>query len=197
MLRYLRDADLLHKVSHITSVSGGSIAAAHLVLNWQRYNGSDQEYDEAAAELLDFVRMDVRNRVVRRFPLAAVANGLRWTLGQGRLRRLTRPGLLEAHYEAFLYGDKCLYELPATPQLHMLATNINEGCLCSFTRSGILAQRRVPGGRARFELVPGSMTTISMAVYGVVGIPRFLSTATADSPRCRRRRESVSTSPVY
>ena len=147
--------------------------AAHLVLNWQRYTGSEQDYDEAAAELLDFVRLDVRNRVVRRFPLAVVANGLRRIVGQRRSRRLTRPGLLEAHYEKFLYGDKCLYELPVTPQLHMLATNINEGCLCSFTRSGILAQRRIPGGGTRFELVPRAMATISMAVTASSAFPGF------------------------
>ena len=76
VVRYLRDSHLLNQVSHITSVSGGSIMAAHLVLNWQRYTGSERDYDEAAAELLDFVRLDVRNRVVRRFPLAVVANGL-------------------------------------------------------------------------------------------------------------------------
>ena len=173
VMRYLRDAQLLSKVSHITSVSGGSIVAAHLVLNWQRYNGSEDEFDEASAELIDFVRLDVRNRVVRRFPLAVVANGLRCIVGQGRSRRLTRPGLLEAHYERFLYGDKCLYELPVAPQLHMLATNINEGCLSSFTRSGILVQRRIPGGGARFELVPRAMATISMAVTASSAFPGF------------------------
>jgi predicted acylesterase/phospholipase RssA len=137
-LRFLRDAGILPRVSHITSVSGGSIMAAHLVLNWQRYTGSEQDYDEAASELLDFIRMDVRNRIVRRFPLTFAANGLRWLVGRGRARHLTRPGLLEANYKEFLFGDKCLYELPAVPQLHMLATNLDEGCLCSFTRSGIL-----------------------------------------------------------
>ena len=49
-LRFLRDAGILPRVSHITSVSGGSIMAAHLVLNWQRYAGSEQDYDEAAGE---------------------------------------------------------------------------------------------------------------------------------------------------
>ena len=173
VVRYLRDAQLLNQVSHITSVSGGSIMAAHLVLNWQRYNGSEEDYDEAAAELIDFVRLDVRNRVVRRFPLAVVANSLRWIVGKGRSRRLTRPGLLEAHYEKFLYGDKCLYELPVAPQLHILGTNLNEGCLCSFTRSGILAQRRIPGGGTRFELVPRAMATISMAVTASSAFPGF------------------------
>ena len=56
-------------MTHITSVSGGSIFAAHLVLNWDRYNGSTNDFDVAASELLHFISMDVRNRITRRFPL--------------------------------------------------------------------------------------------------------------------------------
>ncbi len=39
------------------------------MLNWGRYNGSPSEFDAVATELLDFVRLDVRNRITRRFPL--------------------------------------------------------------------------------------------------------------------------------
>src|SRR4029077_11826006 len=69
LVRFLRDASILPRVTHITSVSGGSILAAHLVLNWDRYNGSPNDFDPAAADLLAFVRLDVRNRITRRFPL--------------------------------------------------------------------------------------------------------------------------------
>ena len=37
-------------VSHITSVSGGSVLAAHLALNWDRYCGSEEEFDAAAKD---------------------------------------------------------------------------------------------------------------------------------------------------
>src|SRR5438270_12039665 len=70
LVRFLRDAGLLSRVSHITSVSGGSVLAAHLALNWDRYNGSPNEFDAAAAELLAFIRLDIRNRIVRRYLLA-------------------------------------------------------------------------------------------------------------------------------
>ena len=63
LIRFLRDAGILPQVTHITSVSGGSIIAAHLVLNWDRYNGSPTEFEAAACELLSFVRLDVRNRI--------------------------------------------------------------------------------------------------------------------------------------
>src|SRR5438270_9211382 len=103
LVRFLRDAGILPQVTHITSVSGGSILAAHLVLNWDRYNGSASEFDAAAAELLSFVRLDVRNRITRRFPLALP---LRWARGLLRRsnRKLTRTGLLEYHYQKYLYG---------------------------------------------------------------------------------------------
>src|SRR6187549_1061041 len=73
LVRFLRDAGILPKVTHITSVSGGSIFAAHLVLNWARYNGTDKAFDAASAELLNFVRLDVRNRIVRRYALGLAA----------------------------------------------------------------------------------------------------------------------------
>ena len=83
LVRFLRDAGILSQVSHITSVSGGSILAAHLVLNWDRYNGSANEFDAAASEFLSFVRLDVRNRIIRRFPLALPLRWPRWLLGLG------------------------------------------------------------------------------------------------------------------
>src|SRR5258708_16734590 len=69
LVRFLRDSGILPQVTHITSVSGGSIMAAHLALNWNLYTGSTEEFDQAASLLLDFIRLDVRNCILRRFPL--------------------------------------------------------------------------------------------------------------------------------
>src|SRR5262249_4522121 len=144
LVRFLRDAGTLSQVSHITSVSGGSIFAAHLVLNWDRYNGSPSEFDAVASEFLSFVRLDVRNRILRRSPLALPLRWSRRLLGRSN-RRLTRTGLLEYHYEKYLYGDISLFELPENPALHLLATNLSEGCLCSFNRNGLLMVHRQSG----------------------------------------------------
>ncbi|HEY2342964.1 MAG TPA: patatin-like phospholipase family protein, partial [Chthoniobacteraceae bacterium] len=141
LIRFLRDAGLLGQVSHITSVSGGSIIAAHLVLNWQRYTGSESDFDEAAKELIAFTQLDVRNRILRRFPLAALLAMARRLFGRSS-RKLTRAGLLEDHYQKLLYGDVSLFELPKSPKLHLLTTNLSEGCLCSFNREGLLIARR-------------------------------------------------------
>ena len=65
VVRFLREVDRLRDVSHITSVSGGSILAAHMVLNWERYTGTEEEFRAAAGEVVNFVRWDLRGRVIR------------------------------------------------------------------------------------------------------------------------------------
>src|SRR6267142_1243421 len=109
LVRFLYDAGILPQVSHITAVSGGSIIAAHLGLNWGRYTGSASEFDAAAAELLAFVRLDVRNRILRRYPLGFSVRWARRLLGRSN-RRFTLTGLLEYHYEQFLFGDTSLFQ---------------------------------------------------------------------------------------
>jgi predicted acylesterase/phospholipase RssA len=172
LIRFLRDAGLLSQVSHITSVSGGSIFAAHLLLNWNRYNGSPSEFEAAASELLSFIRLDIRNRIVRRFVLNMPRCWLRRLLGRS-CRQLTRPGLLEYHYERFLYGDTSLFELPEKPQLHILATNLSEGALCSFHRNGLLMVRRQAGNGFRIDRTHIGLATVAMAVAASSAFPGF------------------------
>ena len=74
IIRFLHDAGMLRDITHITAVSGGSILAAHLVLNWEHYNGSDDDFNKVSQEILDFVRLDVPDRIVRRFPFMSLAS---------------------------------------------------------------------------------------------------------------------------
>ena len=172
LIRFLRDAGILPQVSHITSVSGGSIFSAHLALNWNRYNGSADEFAEAAAEFLAFVRLDVRSRILRRFPLTVPLRWARRLMGKSN-RKLSRTGLLEYHYEKHLYGDVSLFELPVRPQLHLLTTNLSEGCLCSFNRDGLLMVRREPGHAFRMERIHTGLATVPMAVTASSAFPGF------------------------
>jgi predicted acylesterase/phospholipase RssA len=172
LVRFLRDAGILPQVTHITAVSGGSIFAAHLGLNWDRYNGSPSEFAAAAAELLAFVRLDVRNRIVRRYPLGFALRGPRRLAGLSN-RRLSRAGLLEYHYERYLYGDTSLFQLPQQPSLHLLATNLSEGRLCSFNRNGLWMIRREAGHGFRIDQVPISLATVPMAVAASSAFPGF------------------------
>lgn len=171
VLRFLRDAGILHQVTHITSVSGGSIMAAHLVLNWHQYTGSPKDFDQAAAKLLDFIRRDVRNRIVRRYPLGLLLLGPRRLLGLSN-RQLSRTGWLENQYETLLYGDKSLFELPERPLLHILTTNLSEGCLCSFNRDGLWKMVE-KAGREQIERQRVGLMTVAMAVTASSAFPGF------------------------
>lgn len=174
VVRYLRDANLLDSVSHITSVSGGSVLAAHLTLNWDRYCGDADDFEAASQEILDFVRLDVRNRILRRYPFAAGSDLLRrCTPGKRRRRSLTRTVLLEKHYEQYLFGDTCLYELPRSPELHILSTNLSGGGLSSFTRDGLLMERRSSSGGSVMEPHHVGLATVPMAVAASSAFPGF------------------------
>ncbi|MBQ0820942.1 patatin-like phospholipase family protein [Microvirga sp. HBU67558] len=172
LVRFLHDAGILPNVSVITAVSGGSIIAAHLGLNWSRYNGSAREFDAAASEVLAFTRLDVRNRILRRYPLAFPIRGARRLAGLSN-RKLTRPGLLEQHYEKYLYGDTSLFQLPESPSLHLLATNLSEGSLCSFNRDGLWIIRRGEKQASRIDRIPIGLATVPMAVAASSAFPGF------------------------
>jgi predicted acylesterase/phospholipase RssA len=173
VVRFARDAGLLHQVTHITSVSGGSVLGAHLALNWDRYCGTDEEFQEVTDEILRLLQVDVRNRIVRRFPLTTLANVVRRTLRMPTRRQFTRAGLLEQHYEKFLYGDTSLFSLPDRPRLYILSTNLSEGSLCAFYRDGLLLQRRTPGRGDRFEHLRMGLATVPMAVAASSAFPGF------------------------
>src|SRR4029077_7234059 len=113
----LYDSGLLHRVQTITSVSGGSILAAHLAVNWAKYNGDQKAFEEAAGELVEFSRIDVRGRIVRR-----------WLCGTLHLfprlfDKLTFENLLKKSYSR-LYRNATLKDLsgsPSHPEFHILA----------------------------------------------------------------------------
>jgi predicted acylesterase/phospholipase RssA len=172
LVRFLRDAGILPQVTHITSVSGGSVLAAHLALHWDRYNASTKEFDAVAKELLDFIGLDVRNRILRRFPFAFAIRWPRRLLGLSN-RMLTRTGLLEYHYKKYLFGDTSLFQLPEHPQLHILATNLSEGCLCSFNRDGLWMMRWQPGSTYSVDRVHIGLATVPMAVTASSAFPGF------------------------
>ena len=81
--------------------------------------------------------------------------------------------MLEYHYEKYLYGDTSLFELPEKPQLHILATNLSEGCLCSFNRNGLLMLRRRNGALIPPDRIHLGLATVAMAVTASSAFPGF------------------------
>lgn len=66
VIRYLCETGRLEEITHIASVSGGSILAAHLVMNWSDYKNKDpRSFGNSAQKIIDFVQRDVRGRVFR------------------------------------------------------------------------------------------------------------------------------------
>ena len=172
VLRFLRDAGALPHVTDIASVSGGSILAAHLVLNWDRYNGNDDDFDEAASEIVDFVQFDLRNHIVRRLPLQFPFR-LMAKLHFVEARDFTSNAVLEQYYRKYLYGDRCLYELPEQPALHILATSVSTGALSVFNRQGLFIQQRGQNGGHSFERIPGHLASIPRVVGASSAFPGF------------------------
>ena len=70
VIKLLRDTGMLTSIRRIGAVSGGSILAAHLVLNWDRYTGDEAAFESAGKEIIDFCHSDVRGNVARGWILA-------------------------------------------------------------------------------------------------------------------------------
>jgi predicted acylesterase/phospholipase RssA len=78
--------------------------------------------------------------------------------------------------------------LPEQPRLYILATNLSEGCLCAFTRDGLLMQRRLPGQRFRFDHIHTGLATVPIAVTASSAFPGFF-------PPLQLRGEEVGADP--
>lgn len=178
VVRFLADIGKLQDVTHICSVSGGSILAAHLVHNWWRYTGG--EFDAAAEEIIRLVRSDLRGRIFRRW----IMSGLLFPLARltGGPERWCRTMLLRREYDGQLFHGAVLRSLdtqndPCTqyprPELHILATAMKTGQMCSFGSDGLRMDEEL-GADADLhsgQLVGGELLPISLAVAASSAFP--------------------------
>jgi predicted acylesterase/phospholipase RssA len=167
VVRLLNETGQLSQVKRIGAVSGGAILAAHLVLHWEQYAGSNEEFDKAAQEIIQFVQKDIRGRVIRRWIFASLS------LVQLLLRhsrRWTRTNLLQKQYYA-LYKDKALKHLraPDRPQVYFYSTSLTTGVVCSFGRSGFRWHGQYDDPRERSIIAPN--TPIAFAVAASSAFP--------------------------
>ena len=65
--------------------------------------------------------------------------------------QLTPNAIIERYYRDMLYGDRRLYELPESPGLHILTTDVINGGISVFNRDGLFIRQR--GGE--IEHIPG------------------------------------------
>jgi hypothetical protein len=123
VIRYLRDAGWLPNVAAVSSVSGGSITAAHLVLNWRDYTGPLSEFLKQEAKVRALTQFGLRNRLLRRAPLYTLLNTF-------RKKKYTITDRLRDYYEETLFPDDTLASLrkavenDKAPVLFLMTTNL-------------------------------------------------------------------------
>ena len=120
------------------------------------------------------MRFDARNYVARRIPFIASFRLLQRLALRGASRTFSETRLLERLYARHLYGDARVHQLPESPELHLLTTNVSEGGLCSFTRDGLIMQHRSHRG-TKVDTLPARLTRISLAVTASSAFPGFFS----------------------
>ena len=94
----LRTMGLLKHLTHVYSVSGGSIAAAHLAKRFNDYRGDEAQAISAAKELLSVASWDIRGNVIRRWLVIcwSIISGFLHLLPYfGKYFRLGRADFLE------------------------------------------------------------------------------------------------------
>jgi NTE family protein len=136
----LNQAGLLGRLDRVSSVSGGSILAGKLALEWDRLTWKGG----VAADLGAKVIAPVRELARRTIDISSVVEGKALPFADAGDR-------LAGAYREHLFGDATLADLPAAPRFVLCATNLESGALFRFTRDAV-ADWRV--GRVRDPDIP-------------------------------------------
>src|SRR3954470_22275002 len=153
----LNELGYLPKLTRISSVSGGSITAGVLGLNW--HSLAFDAKGVAAALQREFVE-----------PIRALASK---TIDEGAiLRGILLPGTISDKvvdaYRKHLFGDATLQDLPADPPRFVInATSVQTGALFRFSRP-YMADYRV-------GIIPKPTTELAVAVAASSAFPPVLS----------------------
>lgn len=122
----LNELGYLKRISRISSVSGGSITAAMLGVNWQRLefddNGVSQRFVENCVN-------PIRRMADTTIDRSSIIGGI---LGRGSVNKH-----VIAAYRKHLFGTKTLQDLPDDskgPRFVINATNVQSGVLCRFSK---------------------------------------------------------------
>ena len=122
-------------IRQISAVSGGSILAAHLILNWEAYTTSNATFEKAAQEIIDFVRSDVRGTLIRKWMLGCATYFPRFA-GEEQSRsywvicyRSNIRNLLNDAKMGSLEGTNC-------PKVKFHCTSLTTGSPCYFDQEG-------------------------------------------------------------
>ena len=152
----LNELGQLPKLDRISSVSGGSIAAAMLGLSWTKLDfdsaGVAREFEAAVVD-------PVRKLASETIDVGSILVGL--------LSPATISGRIIAAFRKHLYGSNTLQDLPETPRFVINATNVQSKALWRFSRE-YMRDYRV--GKVAYPKV-----LLAEAVAASSAFPPFLS----------------------
>jgi NTE family protein len=157
-LWYLNDAGYLPKLDRISSVSGGSITAGVLGLQWRRLTFDATGKATNFNIVVDAVRTLAHNTI----DAGGVIRGI--------LTPFTSVGdRIIASYKKLVFGDATLQDLPDKPLFVINATNVQTGSLFRFSKPYL--------GDWRIGLMNQPRTGLAEAVAASSAFPPVLSPA--------------------
>lgn len=164
----LNEAGILPKISIVSSVSGGSITAGVLGMNWGRLG-----FDSATGVASQFQEMVVE-------PLRAFSE--RTVDASSIIAGIALPGSIAdrvvSAYKKYLFGERTLADLPKDqdgPRFIINATNVMSGVLWRFSRPYM--------GDYRVGLVREPKVALAVAVAASSAFPPVLSPLTLELDR--------------
>jgi NTE family protein len=160
----LNEAGLLSQLDRVSSVSGGSVTAGVLAMNWSRL-GFDTADVAAPEDFVAHVVDPLRNLARQHVDVTSVLSGalLPFTSISDRVVKA---------YRKYLFGKATLQDLPDRPRFVINATNLESGALMRFSKP-YLADYRV--GRVVDPDLP-----LAVAVAASSAFPPVLSPCTVD-----------------
>ena len=118
VLWYLNDAGYLRRLGRISSVSGGSITAGVLAVNWTKL--------DAAAAFETSVVAPIRKIAGITIDVKSIIGGI---FGWGSV-----SDRIIKRYREILFGDRTLQDFPDKPRFVINATNVQTGSLFRFSK---------------------------------------------------------------
>jgi NTE family protein len=119
----LNEMGLLPELKRISSVSGGSITAGVLAMNW---GGLEFNAQNAAGNFAEQIVLPLRKLASRTIDATSVITGALWVGSIG-------DKIADA-YRSHLFGEKTLQDIPDAPRFVFNATNVQSGALWRFMK---------------------------------------------------------------
>jgi NTE family protein len=160
VLRRLNDGAYLPKLDRVSSVSGGSITAGILGLNW----GKLSFVQDVATNFEDMIAKPIRTLAAHTIDVGSIVSGV---FGVGSVAEKVAEA-----YRKYLFENNTLQNLPERPRFVINATNIQSKSLWRFSRPYMWDWR--------VGKVPNPQVELAVAVGASSAFPPVLSPVELD-----------------